>query len=165
MLKHHIAVTRRVLVGDRVLNGTNKFPPKPPRCHSCARPMQLLRRTSRFGGLPDLYSFYCVACDEWHVEEGGGSSGPATRSHGVLGSLGQSARVKPFRGHSRSDTMRKYSASGMCLGNSDPGGIPSPDTPTPPGAQSLQAEATTRREPRERGLPGVLLCGGSTHFF
>ena len=47
--------------------------PKPPRCLSCARPMQLLRRTSRFGGLPDLYSFYCLACDEWHVEEGGPS--------------------------------------------------------------------------------------------
>ena len=44
--------------------------PKPPRCLSCARPMQLLRRTSRFGGLPDLYYFYCVTCDEWHVEEG-----------------------------------------------------------------------------------------------
>ena len=29
-----------------------------------------LRRTSRFGGLPDLYSFYCLAGDEWHVEEG-----------------------------------------------------------------------------------------------
>ena len=47
--------------------------PTPPRCLSCARPMQLLRRTSRFGGLPDLYSFYCLACDEWHVEEGGPS--------------------------------------------------------------------------------------------
>jgi hypothetical protein len=72
MLKHHIAVTRRILVGDRVMDGkyTNKSAPKPPRCHSCARPMQLLRRTSRFGGLPDLYSFYCVSCDEWHVEEG-----------------------------------------------------------------------------------------------
>jgi hypothetical protein len=50
--------------------GTNKSTPKPPRCLNCARPMQLLRRTSRFGGLPDLYSFYCLACDEWHVEEG-----------------------------------------------------------------------------------------------
>ena len=50
---------------------TNKSAPKPPPCHSCARPMQLLRRTSRFGGLPDLYSYYCLACDEWHVEEGG----------------------------------------------------------------------------------------------
>ena len=43
-------------------------------------------------------------------------------------------------------------ASGMCLGNSDPGGIPSPDTPTPPGAQSLQAE-----NPEPEPL-GVLFC-------
>ena len=53
---------------------TNKSAPQPPRCHSCARPMQLLRQTSRFGELPDLYSFYCVACDEWHVEEAAPSS-------------------------------------------------------------------------------------------
>jgi hypothetical protein len=51
-------------------NYTNKSAPKPPRCLNCARPMQLLRRTSRFGRLPDLYSFYCLDCDEWHVEEG-----------------------------------------------------------------------------------------------
>jgi hypothetical protein len=44
--------------------------PKAPRCINCARPMQLSRRTSRYGGLPDLYSFKCVACNEWHVEEG-----------------------------------------------------------------------------------------------
>ena len=44
--------------------------PKPPRCPSCARPMQLFSRTSRFDGLPDLYSFYCCTCDEWHVEKG-----------------------------------------------------------------------------------------------
>jgi hypothetical protein len=49
---------------------TNRSALKPPRCLGCARPMQLLRRTSRFGGLPDLHSFYCLACDEWHVEEG-----------------------------------------------------------------------------------------------
>jgi hypothetical protein len=49
---------------------TNKFAPNAPRCINCTKPMQLLRRTSRFGGLPDLYSFYCVTCDEWHVEEG-----------------------------------------------------------------------------------------------
>ena len=48
----------------------NKSAPKPPRCINCARPMLLLRRTSRFEALPDLYSFYCLACDEWHVEEG-----------------------------------------------------------------------------------------------
>jgi hypothetical protein len=48
----------------------NKTAPRTPRCVSCAQPMQLLRRTPRFGGLPDLYSFYCCTCDEWHVEEG-----------------------------------------------------------------------------------------------
>ena len=26
--------------------------------------MQLFRRTSRYGGLPDLYSFYCLQCEE-----------------------------------------------------------------------------------------------------
>lgn len=46
-----------------------KTAPRTPRCSSCAQPMQLLRRTSRFDELPDLCSFYCCACDEWHVEE------------------------------------------------------------------------------------------------
>jgi hypothetical protein len=44
--------------------------PKRPRCLNCANPMQLSRGTLRYGALPDLYSFYCVICDEWHVEEG-----------------------------------------------------------------------------------------------
>jgi hypothetical protein len=44
--------------------------PKPPRCPGCASPMQLFSRTSRLGGLPDLYSFYCCTCDEWHVVKG-----------------------------------------------------------------------------------------------
>jgi hypothetical protein len=48
----------------------NKSAPKPPRCVRCAAPMQLLRRTTRFGKLPDVYTFYCCVCDEWHVEEG-----------------------------------------------------------------------------------------------
>jgi hypothetical protein len=39
--------------------------PKRPRCIDCARPMQLLRRTSRYGALPNLHFFNCVACDEW----------------------------------------------------------------------------------------------------
>ncbi len=46
-------------------------PPPPPRCIRCARPMQLIRKTRRFGGLPDLYTFQCSACGELHVEEGG----------------------------------------------------------------------------------------------
>jgi hypothetical protein len=60
---------------------TNKPGPKRPRCHKCATPMQLLRRTSRFGGLPDLCSFYCVNCDEWHVEEGSLKSTQDLASH------------------------------------------------------------------------------------
>jgi hypothetical protein len=48
----------------------NKSAPKPPRCVACARPMQLVRRTPRFGGLPDLYTFQCEGCGEQHIEEG-----------------------------------------------------------------------------------------------
>jgi hypothetical protein len=51
------------------MHDTNKSLARTPRCPNCARPMQLLRRTSRFGGLPDRCSFYCCACDQWHVEE------------------------------------------------------------------------------------------------
>lgn len=59
------------------MRDTNKSPPKTPRCHNCAKPMQLLRRTSRYGGLPDLCSFYCLTCDEWHIEEcGAGADQP-----------------------------------------------------------------------------------------
>ena len=43
--------------------------PRPPRCFGCARPMQLARRTSRFGKLCDVYSFECRACGVWHIEE------------------------------------------------------------------------------------------------
>ena len=42
-----------------------------PRSPTCGTPMQLVRKTSRFAALHDLYSFYCLACDAWHVEEGG----------------------------------------------------------------------------------------------
>ena len=52
----------------------NNRTPNARRCINCARPMQLLRKTSRFGGLADLLSFYCVTCDEWHVEEGANES-------------------------------------------------------------------------------------------
>jgi hypothetical protein len=43
---------------------------KRPRCPNCTSPTQLFRGTSRYGVLPDLYSFNHVACDERHVEEG-----------------------------------------------------------------------------------------------
>jgi hypothetical protein len=32
--------------------------------------MQLVRRTPRFGGLADLYTFQCEQCGEQHIEEG-----------------------------------------------------------------------------------------------
>jgi hypothetical protein len=40
----------------------------PPRCAGCAQPMKLVRRTPRFGGLPELYTFECRACGVSHFE-------------------------------------------------------------------------------------------------
>jgi len=79
-------------VGDGVMydKHTNTIAPKPPRCLGCARPMRLLRRTSRFDGLPDLYSFYCCMCDEWHVEEGDAVTGRFPD----LGGLATSAAIR-----------------------------------------------------------------------
>src|SRR5262249_16985695 len=47
---------------------SNQCPPKPPLCASCSRTMQLARTTSRFGDLPDLYTFECRACGVSHIE-------------------------------------------------------------------------------------------------
>jgi GcrA cell cycle regulator len=44
--------------------------PKPPHCPSCAQIMRATRITSRFGDLPDLYTFECRACSLSHVEAG-----------------------------------------------------------------------------------------------
>ena len=46
----------------------NKVAPTPPRCSSCAQPMKLVRRTPRFGGLSELYTFECRACGVSHIE-------------------------------------------------------------------------------------------------
>jgi hypothetical protein len=54
-------------------NGSDKAVPVVPRCPRCAQPMRLVRRTPRFGGLPDLYTFECRSCEISHTEE----SGPA----------------------------------------------------------------------------------------
>ena len=53
------------MLRDRV----DKTALKRPRCVGCAQPMRLIRKTLRFGGLPDLYTFECEACGETHVEE------------------------------------------------------------------------------------------------
>jgi hypothetical protein len=46
----------------------NKCPPRPRLCPSCAQLMRLTRITSRFGDLPDLYTFECRACGVSHIE-------------------------------------------------------------------------------------------------
>jgi hypothetical protein len=45
--------------------------PAAPRCPCCAQPMCLARKTPRFGGLPDLYTFECRSCEISHIEESG----------------------------------------------------------------------------------------------
>src|SRR5260370_34650364 len=47
----------------------NNFPLGPQWCPSCAQTMKLVRRTQRFGGLPDLCIFECPACDMSHTKE------------------------------------------------------------------------------------------------
>jgi hypothetical protein len=45
-----------------------KYTPRPPLCPSCAQMMRLARTTSRFGNLPDLYTFECRACGVSHID-------------------------------------------------------------------------------------------------
>ena len=52
-------------------NAPDSSGPAAPRCPRCAQPMRLVRRTPRFGGLPDLYTFECRSCEISHTEEGG----------------------------------------------------------------------------------------------
>ena len=47
---------------------SNQFVSKPPLCPSCAQVMRLVRITSRFDDLPDLYVFECRACGVSHIE-------------------------------------------------------------------------------------------------
>ena len=42
---------------------------KLPLCPSCARNMRLIRRTQRFGTLPDVCTFECRGCGVSHFEE------------------------------------------------------------------------------------------------
>jgi hypothetical protein len=38
-------------------------------CRHCAQSMTLIRRTRRIGGLPDICTFECAACDITLIEE------------------------------------------------------------------------------------------------
>jgi hypothetical protein len=55
--------------------------------------MKLSRRTTRFGALPDLYFFNCVACDEWQFEEGDPATAESPSVQAVRGRA--KAVVKP----------------------------------------------------------------------
>jgi hypothetical protein len=47
---------------------SEKCAPTSPYCPACAQVMRLARITSRFGDLPDLYTFECRACGVSHIE-------------------------------------------------------------------------------------------------
>src|SRR5262249_50435835 len=57
------------VVSSSMLNDPgDKTAPKPPSCPKCAQPMRLIRRTPRFDGLPDLFTFECPICGMSHTE-------------------------------------------------------------------------------------------------
>jgi hypothetical protein len=57
------------VLGERIGKVPTKVLPTRPRCVGCAQPMRLVRKTLRFGRLPDLYTFECQGCGESHIEE------------------------------------------------------------------------------------------------
>jgi hypothetical protein len=65
---------------------SDKCAPASPHCPACAQVMRLARVTSRFGDLPDLYTFECRACGVSHIE-------PAL-SASIAGALELGARRK-----------------------------------------------------------------------
>jgi len=54
--------------------GSNKYAPRTPLCPSCAQILRVARITSRFGDLPDLYTFECRACGVSHIEAAASSA-------------------------------------------------------------------------------------------
>jgi|SRR5215470_17232843 len=47
---------------------SDKCAPASPHCPACGQVMRLARITSRFGDLPDIYTFECRACGVSHIE-------------------------------------------------------------------------------------------------
>ena len=47
---------------------SHEHSPKTPLCPSCAQVMRFARITSRFGDLPDVYTFECWGCGVTHIE-------------------------------------------------------------------------------------------------
>ena len=60
-----LADVRNVRISDECVT---KHAPPSPRCPKCAQPMRLIRRTARFGPLPELFTFECAACGASHTE-------------------------------------------------------------------------------------------------
>ena len=54
---HFRGMSEHRVMCDECADRSNPKPPSPPRCLGCAQPMKFVRRTQRFGGLPDLYIF------------------------------------------------------------------------------------------------------------
>ena len=52
-----------------LVTNAERSEPKLPLCPSCARNMRLIRRTQRFGTLPDVCTFECRGCGVSHFEE------------------------------------------------------------------------------------------------
>ena len=65
---HFRGMSEHRVMCDECADRSDPKPPSPPRCLGCAPPMKFVRRTQRFGGLPDLYIFHCRGCGEWHTE-------------------------------------------------------------------------------------------------
>ena len=47
---------------------SHEYAPRTPLCPSCAQIMRVARITSRFGGLPDVYTFECRVFGLTHIE-------------------------------------------------------------------------------------------------
>jgi hypothetical protein len=68
---HSTCAMRSAMFSAMPTNAPDSSGPAAPRCPRCAQPMRLVRRTPRFGGLSDLYTFECQSCEASHTEEGG----------------------------------------------------------------------------------------------
>jgi hypothetical protein len=49
---------------------STKDAPRPPPCPSCSQIMRLAQTTSRFGELPDIYTFECRVCRVSYIKDG-----------------------------------------------------------------------------------------------
>jgi hypothetical protein len=62
-------VPRTYRVEQSLVRNAERLGLKLPLCPSCAQNMRLIRRTQRFGTLPDVCTFECRPCGVSHFEE------------------------------------------------------------------------------------------------